>query len=257
MNTFLNADKMKAGLESGKSVHEFESLYTMVRTREGRMYTDRELTSLPYISRDHPHFKEWNIRRKSAARLTRYLNLRKSAGSILEIGCGNGWLSHRLSLIDGCYVTGLDINQKELDQAERVFGKWPGLQFVCGDIRGGAVRGHQFNTIVFAASIQYFPSCAEILGTALQHLYPGGEIHVLDTIFYKEDGLEQARQRSLAYFDSLQVPAMASYYHHHGLAELDRFKYRILKRPSWWGRRLSGPDPFYWICIPHQMQNAQ
>ncbi|WP_431210721.1 hypothetical protein ACQ86N_32840 [Puia sp. P3] len=72
----------------------FEKKYILIRTLENRLYTDDELAKLPEISATHTHHKEWQIRKNSCQRLVRYLSTRRRSPEILEIGCGNGWLSH-------------------------------------------------------------------------------------------------------------------------------------------------------------------
>src|SRR5450755_3134227 len=88
----------------------FEKKYITTRGLENRLYSDDELLRLPDIESEHTHYKEWQLRKKSSQRLMRYLAARKKALDILEIGCGNGWLSHQLAEIPGSRVTGLDIN---------------------------------------------------------------------------------------------------------------------------------------------------
>src|SRR6185437_11173827 len=126
----------------------FEKQYIQVRSLEGRLYTDQELLHLPDIEPGHPHFREWQTRR---------LSTRRASMDILEIGCGNGWLSHQLAELPGTRVTGVDINFTELQQAARVFNNDPNLRFIHGDIRSGILEDRTFDVIVFAASLQYFP----------------------------------------------------------------------------------------------------
>src|SRR5215469_6131351 len=92
----------------------FEKQYIQVRSLEGRLYPDDELISLPEIGAAHPHFREWQWRKRSARRLIRYLTSKEKALEILEVGCGNGWLTHLLAEIPGALVTGTDINFTEL-----------------------------------------------------------------------------------------------------------------------------------------------
>ena len=59
----------KTGKKAGLS---FEEIYHPLRTKENRVYTDREIAQLPDISNTHPHYKEWQIRKQSSDRLTAY-----------------------------------------------------------------------------------------------------------------------------------------------------------------------------------------
>ena len=78
---------------------DFEKLYTQLREREGRIYTDNEVANLPEITVTHPHYKEWLIRKESSQKLIDHLKKTNQPLDILEMGCGNGWLCHRLAEI--------------------------------------------------------------------------------------------------------------------------------------------------------------
>src|SRR6187549_921819 len=88
----------------------FERKYTTLRFKEKRMYSDEEVRHLPFIAREHPHYHEWVLRKRSCHRLVKYLEQKKTPLKILEIGCGNGWLSNQIIKIPGTVVIGSDIN---------------------------------------------------------------------------------------------------------------------------------------------------
>src|SRR5687767_2559429 len=121
----------------------FEEQYIRLRQKEGRLYTDEVVRQLPFVSRKDPFYREWRMRAQSAYRLHQYLQKKKRPLKILEVGCGNGWLSHLLSGIPGAVVTGLDINRKELMQATRVFQK-PTLCFIEGNFRNEQLNFEKF-----------------------------------------------------------------------------------------------------------------
>ena len=229
---------------------DFESIYIRLRQKEGRIYTNEELARLPGINRAHLLYKEWKIREQSCERLINYLSKKNEPLDILEVGCGNGWLSARLATHTKGNVTGIDINSPELHQAQDVFKYIPNLYFVHGDIRNDILKGKKFNTIVFAASIQYFPALNQIIDCALHHLLPMGEIHILDSHFYKPQEIEEAKQRSLNHFRSVGYPDMAKLYYHHCMNDLEKYTYRILYNPRYFINKLMGKkNPFYHICI--------
>jgi len=92
----------------------FENKYINIRWQENRMYGDEEVFQLPHVNKEHPHYREWLIRMRSCNRLLRYLGKKAKPIHILEVGCGNGWLAHRLSGLEGADVIGADINFTEL-----------------------------------------------------------------------------------------------------------------------------------------------
>ena len=83
-------------------------LYLRVREREGRLYTDDIASHLPDFPSDHPLKSEWLARASSARRLLKYLRRLPRSLDVLDVGCGNGWLSHLVAGVEGTRVWGLD-----------------------------------------------------------------------------------------------------------------------------------------------------
>ena len=237
---------------SAKDCHDtFREQYLALRQRENRLYSDHQVRQLPTIEADHPHYKEWIVRKQSIEKLVRHIRHMNRPLNILEVGCGNGWLAHRLSQIPRTTVTGFDINLEELQQAKRVFCKQLNLQFKSAN-PFSFNNEKPFDLIIFAASIQYFPSLDAIICDALAHLNVGGSIHIIDTHFYALEEVPAAQQRTVDHFTSLGFPGMADYYFHHSLATLSKFGYSILYNPQSMQNKLFGGrdrSPFYWITI--------
>lgn len=229
---------------------DFETLYILTRKREGRMYTDEEVAGLPLISPSHVHAAEWDLRKRSAQKLIDHLKKKKKALDILEIGCGNGWLCHRLASATGNRVIGTDINFTEIEQAARVFRHIPNLHFIYASADADIFREGKFDCIVFAASIQYFESLRRTLQNTIALLKPGGEIHIIDSFFYRRPALLAARQRSRHYYEKLGLPEMSRYYHHHTLEDLEGYRYIVRYDPNSFFNKISrSKNPFYWIVI--------
>ncbi|HEY8689883.1 MAG TPA: methyltransferase domain-containing protein [Chitinophagaceae bacterium] len=229
--------------------NNFEEQYISIRKKEKRIYTNEEVALLPDIYPHHIHYNEWLIRKRSCKRLINYLNKKNKPLKILEIGCGNGWLSAKMADIKNSKVTGLDINLTELKQAFEVFDKKPNLSFIYADIHD-KITFCSFDSIVFAASIQYFPSLKEIVSTAFPLLNADGEIHILDTHFYEDEEVEIAAERTKNYYTSLGNSEMADHYFHHTINELKDFEYTILSPGNSIINKLLGKhQPFPWIQI--------
>jgi SAM-dependent methyltransferase len=229
---------------------EFERLYLAVRDKEQRVYTDTQLKLLPRIDPGHLHAGEWQVRERSANRLMTYLGKKRKPLNILEIGCGNGWLSAKLAGLKNTRVTGLDINGVEINQAKRVFTR-PNLEFIACSFSPEMFTRAKFDVIVFAASFQYFSDPVVIISEAFKALNADGEIHLTDTHFYKPAAQQEAGRRTLHYYMNLGYPEMAANYHHHSPGFLQEFNHRILYTPRNLVNRLWKRDPFYWIRI-HQ-----
>lgn len=223
---------------------EKEELYIAVRDAEERVVSDDLLRTLPDPPTSYKHYKEWLVRSESFERLTSYLKKKFGARklNILDIGCGNGWAAYKLYLA-GHSVTGIDLNTTELEQAERVFGNGDRLKWVFADILDINSLGSNYDVILFNASCQYFPDITALTEKIKPLLSSKGEIHLLDSFFYKENQIQDAKNRTLAYYSKLGFQQMAEYYYHHAITELIkngyRKKYPILSfgsagKPQWW-----------------------
>lgn len=131
---------------------DFEELYVAVRGHENRVYTDAQLQTLPdfYI-----HSNEWDVRKHSSDRLLAYLGKKRKFLRILEVGCGNGWLSAKMAGLPKTYITGLDINMVEISQASRVFKK-PNLEFVYDSFNENTFDKEKFEAVIWCPESNYF-----------------------------------------------------------------------------------------------------
>lgn len=278
---------------------EKERRYLEVRRREGRIFPDEVVRELPFVSKSNPYAKEWRWRRRSFRRFlssckelsalrgthtalpdvdrTVPYKMTKNVGEdadngnfrILDLGCGNGWLANRLAENPTWEVWAVDVNEEELAQGARLFGR-ENLRFVFADLVSrnavpgtpsrnavpGALAGtafrDTFDVVVLAASMQYFPDLEQLIFPLKKCLKPGGEIHILDSPFYKNE-MEQAaaRQRTFEYYSQLGVPEMSAFYHHHLWADVEklggvdlnnRLGIKFLQKIKWLA-------PFPWVKI--------
>ena len=228
-------------------------LYLRLREKEGRLYSDDIVANFPLIPARHRFAAEWRARAKSASRLARYLSARPKPLFILELGCGNGWLSNLLSKA-GHTVLGMDQNRHELKQAARVFGRRSHLSFFEADIFSAPFNSACFDVIILASVLQYFKDASGLISVLAKYLKPGGEIHILDTPLYLDNELNAAILRTEHYYSSLGFPEMASHYFHHRVSDLHALHPKILYQPQSWTLRLKqlvGQDdsPFPWLMI--------
>jgi SAM-dependent methyltransferase len=218
--------------------------------RGRRSYSDKEVAELPAIASGHPHYPEWRRRERSCRKLVQYLANRKYPSAILEVGCGNGWLSAQLSTVPGSKVVGIDPDLAGLQQAARVFCHLPNLKFIYGDFCSDILHDLSFDIIVFADSIQYFPSLRGIVDAALQHLRRGGELHILDTCFCKPEVAVSTEPPDTSDPPAPSDPPDAAYTFHHCIRDLQPFRYRCLDNShSLWNRIARKKNPFPWIAI--------
>lgn len=225
-------------MESAEKYREFERLYLAIRQTEGRILTVEQLRHFPDIS-GFPYPDEWKVRLKSAKSLAKHI---KGVQEILEIGCGNGWLSYFLAL-KGHHVTGLDINLFELEQAATAFNL-PNLIFVYEDIFESNLPRGAFSHIIFSSSIQYFPSISDLFEAVFPLLNREGQIHIINSPIYEASEVRQAQERSQKYYKQLGFPEMAKYYYHHTYNEFRGYWYRVMDKRKFWRS-----SPFPWLII--------
>lgn len=231
----------------------FEEQYIKLRQKEGRLFSDDVVLTLPEIDPSHPLAKEWRIRKLSADRLVQYLRNKKYFRTILEIGCGNGWLTNYLCNHLSVECCGIDVNKTELRQASRLFGNRKNITFICADILSEAFNDPIADCIVLGSAVQYFADLPGLVFKLLTILNVGGEIHILDTPFYGEHEVRRAKQRSDRYFTDSGYPEMKKHYYHHSWESLQPFHHQKLYDPfallSRLKRIVTEDSPFPWIVI--------
>lgn len=230
-----------------------ELAYVRIREREGRLFTDDVVAALPRLPPGHALADEWRLRADSAQRLARYASTRFAGRTVLDLGCGNGWLANVVAqAAQTCEVLGLDTNQLELEQAARVFGG-PRVQFAYGDVFSPQLRAGAFDAIVAASAIQYFPDLPALIERLLALLGPAGELHVLDSPLYTAPERAAAEARTRAYYAALDLPA-PTHYSAHLWSDVAPFRPRALYDPRAAPNRLArklgaARSPFAWLCI--------
>jgi SAM-dependent methyltransferase len=233
-----------------------EERYRQVRKREGRLYDDAAVRALPEIDSAHPLAREWAARRDSFARLKTYLTWNARAPTILDLGCGNGWMSGRLAEIPGSRVYGLDLNQYELTQAARVFADCPRVTFAYADVLTVSLPEACVDVVILASAIQYFPNLNVLVRSLAPLLAERGEIHIMDSPLYRPDEVPGAQARTRAYYAALGFPEMAMKYHPHTFAALEEFRPRVMYDPrgivSRLMRRFVPTSPFPWIILSYR-----
>lgn len=226
----------------------FEGSYLAVREKEGRVYSDEKVATLPYLTATDPHFKEWQLRIKTLDRFLPYLADQHKNGSLLEIGCGNGWFSSRCAK-EVAKVAGVDVNLSELEQGSRVF-KRENLSFYYWDIFTASPFQSKFDCIVLNAVVQYFPNFEGLIRQLKTLLNPKGEIHILDSPFYSKEEVHAAKQRSDHYYANMGVPEMSAHYFHHQLKSIEMWDVLFSPKRNRFVKLLKGHDsPFAWYRL--------
>lgn len=232
---------------------ERENLYLALREKEGRVWSDEQARLLPHPPAGNPFTKEWRLRRDTYCRYRKYLKHRygRIPVNILDVGCGNGWMSALLASSGAGNVWGLDLNLKELEQADRIFAQ-PNLKFIYADVFSANLPKAYFHQITLAASVQYFPNLTSLMSKLMGLLRPGGDIHILDSPFYTDDASRKAaRERSKLYFEKMGFPEMTLRYHHHLRADIEALGGKNLNDTLWQRLRQKAgwAAPFPWYLV--------
>ena len=230
-----------------------EEAYLKVREKEGRILSDEEVKQLPYLPKIRHNYQEWQLRKQTSERFISFLNEKKTPIRVLDVGCGNGWFTAKIAALAHIKVIGLDLNLPELEQAQRLFGNST-TAFCYGNIFENGFKKESFDKVVLNASIQYFPSLDLLFSALFRVLKPNGEIHILDSPFYQIQEVQKAKERTVAYYQSMGYPEMAAHYFHHTFQDIAVFSPIIQpEKYSFWDKLRRNPQsPFQWIVVRNQ-----
>jgi SAM-dependent methyltransferase len=174
----------------------FEQEYETVRRAEGWGTDDSAYyRALPWRDLTGRFAELWKLRARSFAvvceRVLPALELRKTGPlRILDLGCGNGWLSYRLTL-RGHDLAAIDIHLDPRDGlAAHVYYDLP-LSSVQAEFDRLPVADDQIDVAVFNGSLHYSPDYEVSLREALRVLRRTGLIVVIDTPTYNSADMGQ------------------------------------------------------------------
>jgi len=252
--SFINKYPQQNGVYILSEVkNEFESTYLEVRKKEHRVYTDEELKNLPFATENSPHLHEWKVRGKSFLRFKNYISSKTDGLDILDLGCGNGWFSGQLSKSFKNHYYCMDVNLPELKQGRKVFNS-DNIAFIYADIFTTEFPTSYFDFIIVNAAVQYFKDLGKLINNLSSLLADNGEIHIIDSPFYSEHEVDDAKKRTANYYSSIGYPEMAENYFHHSWNELSNIDFTILYDPKSKMRKFKkllfiNDSPFPWIKI--------
>lgn len=245
---FSNTEIVNGVFFFSKQKDNFSTIYLDVRNKEERLYSDDVVKYLPNTSKSHRYYQEWKLRESSANRIKKYLLEKNRPLKILDLGCGNGWFSNQLALIPNVEVIGVDVNTEELTQGARVF-QLPNLKFACADIFSNEAKElKEFDIITINACIQYFEDFQSILNQLREKLNFDGELHIIDSPFYRESEVQAAKKRSSKYYRDLGFPEMKKHYFHHCLESIGGYDILYQSSKSIIDKLLrKRHNPFMWL----------
>src|SRR6266576_4597776 len=118
--------------------------------------------------------------------------LPQSAQTIVEVGCGNGYLSLELAR-DGHDVIGIDVSPDIIEVAERSSAAHPqppgfgSLRYLCEDVNAWQAPEARFDCVIFNRSLHHLSALQETMAQVQRLLKPGGRIICQDYAFDRFD----------------------------------------------------------------------
>jgi len=187
--------------ERHEEVCVFLEQYRLVREREGyRSFSAEEYRRLPYFLAGSQQADVWAIRRESYRRLVSSLG--GNPLLILDLGAGNGWLSHRLAKLghDLVAVDWLDDEDDGLGAYRHYDANYMSVQ---ADFDALTFKRAQFDVVIFNASLHYSPNLENTLRKVCGILKPGGRLFVMDSpTFSSHESGQRMMKEQLDYLHS-------------------------------------------------------
>ena len=191
-------------------IEPFLAQYRRIRAADG--YRQRDAVyyrGLPEVARGDPQHAVWRIRQQSFRHLcgTVLPRLSRRPLRVLDLGAGNGWLSHRLTLLGNVCVAvdWLDDPDDGLGAALHYPTTFTRLQ---ADFDHLPTVDRQFDAVIFNASLHYSANPSSTLRSASRALVNGGALVVMDSpVFVREaDGRRMVKERQQEFADRIGRP---------------------------------------------------
>lgn len=232
----------------------FATSYASTWVKDGWGGSERAyLASLPYRDVSGRRSSEWRVKARSMESLFRVLNPRIHR-RVVDLGCGIGWLSHRLAARDH-EVYAVDVvmdGMIGLRAAGAYLELGTPFERVCGDLHRLPFMSSIIDAVVCNASLHYADNLKTSLTEIARILRPGGLLTILNSPVH-DDGSSAARAESdfRGHLRSLGASQeVIAAYHHFTRAQLDAELERAIGRINahpfdpgrWfrWSRRLKG-----------------
>lgn len=179
---------------SKEALADFAVEYAAQRAAEGRGYAGDDLIRLPYL-RSGPLARQWSVRARSFEAFRRHVVRPHAARlgrplTVLDLGAGNGWLSHRLAM-EGHSAVALDIRADAVDglgAAEHLEARAGGrMSLLLASFDEIPLGSAYADIAVFNASLHYALDLPRALRQAARVVRPGGRLAILDSPFYARE----------------------------------------------------------------------
>jgi SAM-dependent methyltransferase len=181
---------------------EFIRDYETIRQAEGRgSDASAYYRALPYDDLSGRRDDEWAIRRRSFEALVQNVIIPRESQTngplrILDLGAGNGWLSHRLAR-RGHILAAIDLLVNPLDGLGAHVHYESRFTPIQAEFDHLPLAGEQAELVIYNSSLHYSVDYLATFREALRVLVRDGQIIVMDTPIYRraESGAAMIRER--------------------------------------------------------------
>jgi len=192
---------------------QFLREYALIRAAEERTRTDPGYyRALPYPPQDDPLAAMWRQRARSWLLLQQRVltPLEPRRLRIVDMGAGNGWLSHQLAR-RGHRPAAVDIFTDDGDGLGAAHHYQLPLPLLRAEFTRVPLAAAQADLVIFNASFHYAENYVDCLREAARLLHPGGMVVVMDTPVYqaRESGMQMVREREAAFTERYGFPSNA------------------------------------------------
>lgn len=100
--------------------------------------------------------------------------------SVLDVGCGTGWLARRLApLLQQGRVVGMDVAEEMVRRATQASNGFANVQFITGNVSKIPWADRDFTKVLSVESAYYWPEPADGLKEIVRVLRPSGSAWIL------------------------------------------------------------------------------
>ena len=194
--------------------------YESIRAAEGRGNANADYyLALPYRDLSGLHSSQWDMRARTFAYIERKIVPRVTASTqqklrILDLGAGNGWMSHRLAR-KGHMPVAVDLLTNDRDglgaarhYTQRLHCLFPRFQAELDNLPFG---DNQFDLVVFNSSFHYSEDYEKTLAEAIRCTRDRGTVVIADTPWYSDEGsgLQMVEERRRLFIKRYGFPSDA------------------------------------------------
>lgn len=212
--------------EQANSIKDWADRYAHVWARDGWGSSDPGyLDALPERDTTGRRSSEWRVKSRSMAALFRTMDPTHEK-RVIDMGCGVGWLSHRLAE-RGHEVYAVDAladSALGLGAADAYLRSGPYFERIRATMERPPFREGMFDLVVCNASLHYASDSGTVIAALARLLRDQGRLVVMGSpIHAKEESARRAERGMRAHLLSLGADrSVASAYHHFTRSELLR-----------------------------------